>query len=268
MTAQEATLGRALQGAELIFQLYGGKSYVAVFDAQGRFITGHDAPDLPFGFHAGDHVPRGTATFEALASGQRVVRIISAAQSPFGVGYAAISLPCFAADGSLAAAIAVTSPLRQQDDVQRVSDDMLGLLQRATEAEDGVTGVASQTQVTVAALASIVADVRRNVGIIAEVIAFIRGVADQTNLLGLNAAIEAARAGQAGQGFRVVAHEIRTLSDKVKASIADLNGKLAALDAVIGQIEPEIGRLNAHTEAQARSLAAIHAITAQLHVSA
>jgi methyl-accepting chemotaxis protein len=113
-----------------------------------------------------------------------------------------------------------------------------------------------------------VADVRRNVGIITEVIAFIRGVADQTNLLGLNASIEAARAGQGGHGFRVVAHEIRTLSDKVKASIADLNGKLAALDAVIGRIEPEIGSLNAHTEAQARSLAAIHAITAQLHVSA
>lgn len=53
---------------------------------------------------------------------------------------------------------------------------------------------------------------------------FIKKIADETNMLGLNAAIEAARAGNAGRGFGVVAEEIRKLSDQSKSTIPKLKG--------------------------------------------
>jgi len=266
-TAQQIALHNAVQAAGIMFQVFGGSSYIAVFDAEGYFIAAHDVAELPFGFKSGDRVPQGTATFEAIASGKRISRTIPAAKSAFGFSYAAISQPFFAADGSVAGAIAVTSTMHQQDEVQQVSEDMLTLLKRAGEAEGGIAGIADQVKTTVAALSSIVAEVREDVGVITDVLGLIRNVADQTNLLGLNASIEAARAGQAGLGFRVVAHEIRKLSEKVKASIADLNVKLSGLDTVISRIDPEIGSLNAHTGAQARSIEAIHEITSQLQLS-
>lgn len=74
-----------------------------------------------------------------------------------------------------------------------------------------------------------------------KILQFIKGVAEQTKLLGLNAAIEAARAGDAGRGFTVVANEVRRMAEESAHSARQIDTIIRNIESSIGHIIQEIG---------------------------
>lgn len=93
--------------------------------------------------------------------------------------------------------------------------------QRSTENLAEEVGRASQ----------IIGDLNQHVQSINSILSTISGISEQTNLLALNAAIEAARAGEQGRGFAVVADEVRVLSQRTHSSTQEIQGMIESLQA-------------------------------------
>ena len=100
----------------------------------------------------------------------------------------------------------------------------------------------------------------------------ISDIADQTNLLALNAAIEAARAGEAGRGFAVVADEVRKLAEKTLASTQDVGNAIAAIQdstaKSVGDMDKAVGQVQLATDFANQSGKALEEIVSTVEATA
>jgi methyl-accepting chemotaxis protein len=122
-------------------------------------------------------------------------------------------------------------------DAQASKEDMLVANSKLLEARDQIVRLTGSVQITAdreLALAQDVAKLHDETSEVKSVLDVIANIADQTNLLALNAAIEAARAGEHGRGFAVVADEVRGLAGHTQSSLGKINETISLL---IGSIE-------------------------------
>ncbi|MBQ4809767.1 methyl-accepting chemotaxis protein [Pseudoalteromonas luteoviolacea] len=120
---------------------------------------------------------------------------------------------------------------------------------------DEGTKVTNKTVTEINQLSEIIATASQTISKVSEdstnitsVLDVIRGIAEQTNLLALNAAIEAARAGEQGRGFAVVADEVRTLASKTQQSTENIQEMIANLQQGVGQAVTSIEKGNDSTQ--------------------
>lgn len=136
-----------------------------------------------------------------------------------------------------------------------------GAMNRGEAAKTAVETSVSSIKALDNEVASIESHIQRMAGDIdkiSDVLSVIGTIAEQTNLLALNAAIEAARAGEQGRGFAVVADEVRSLAAKTQSCTSEINEMLGRLRDGSEELESSMQRTRHSFEATSSSVSDVH----------
>ncbi len=143
----------------------------------------------------------------------------------------------------------------------RIAKDGEEIVSRSVQEVKAIADTVNES----AKLMSDLGDRSRQIG---DIIDVIKDIADQTNLLALNAAIEAARAGEQGRGFAVVADEVRKLAERTSKATAEIGGMIGAIqnevERAVENMDSGTKRVEIGVEFSTKAGSALHSIVSSV----
>ena len=163
--------------------------------------------------------------------------------------------------GSISDGIDVQDINHLVNNIEEVSQSVSMVSKSIGQVAESSTYLAEVTQNVIELLTSTMeASQRTN-----EVLELIKSISDQTNLLGLNAAIESARAGEYGKGFNVVAGEIRKLATQSKESASTIKNIIGSINLSVKNISKAIEETGSISEEQAAATEEVNATVEKIN---
>jgi len=182
-----------------------------------------------------------------------------------GFAFKAVAVPVKDHQGKVSGVISVGKSLDKQEQMYNLSQNLSTALKQITITITDIANIAQNLaeineKLFIDAQKSIEETKKTNA-----ILEVLNNISRQTNLLGLNAAIEAARAGDAGRGFKIVAEEIRKLSILSSSSIGNTKGTLNLIKDLFDSFSVSISESSKMTQDQASSLQEIAATLEEIN---
>ncbi|WP_431087613.1 methyl-accepting chemotaxis protein [Paenibacillus sp. 8b26] len=237
---------------------------ISVMDRE-KFLFFQSGKSLVYDFKAGDPLPDVHRDFKMLVGGEKTRERYAA--EVFGIAADSYFHPIKNEQNEIAAVMCITYSMDNQDRLKKLMTQAEEVTSKLVE---GIQHVAAHSEELSATAEEILGNTKQAVedsGNVTEVASYIKEISEQTNLLGLNAAIEAARVGEAGAGFGVVATEIRKMSTGTKEATGRIEQSLQAVRQSVYNMEQEITQIAVSSQEQAKLVTEFMNVIDQLNTT-
>jgi len=236
-----------VQMVDVIFDTDFGKTSIFLFDLEKYiYIRMGSVINLPL--KVGDLLPATSTSLECLQTGNKVQRQVGA--EALGIAYTGVAYP-IKENGVIIGGIATTGSTERESALGKLpslSRNLSESLQQVAAAVENIAASAQELADGGQALTVQSQEVNDKALIMEEVVEYINSVASDTKVLGLNASIEAARAGDVGRGFAVVASEIRTMAISSATSAKDIRKIIGGIQGLVGKMNSELEKVGGNTQ--------------------
>jgi hypothetical protein len=181
-------------------------------------------------------------TMQCIREKRRLVMRVPTDKSQFGISYIAIANPLWL-NGELQGAMTVVISDQRYDALKKVGINLSELVKSSHAASEELSASSEELAATARTMESGTAVAKSGLEKINGISQDIRRISAQTSILGLNASIEAARAGDKGRGFAVVAEEVRKLSEGAKQSALAISEDVTEVNDTVGSLIEQIKQL-------------------------
>ncbi|MDR7857436.1 methyl-accepting chemotaxis protein [Tissierella sp.] len=168
---------------------------------------------------SGDPHVKNSVAYESIITGQKVVRRVGS--EIFGFPYIAIAIPIEDEEGNIIGSVTFTEAVDKQDLLLVLADNLHATMEQMVSITDVISDNSMKLKNVGEGLDTITSESMSKVEDTENILRFIKSISKKTNMLGLNAFIEAGRLGNEGQGFKVVAEEIRNLANSTEEYVKD-----------------------------------------------
>lgn len=206
-----------------------------------------------------------TISVRALRAGKRLVTRQD--KTAFGIPYIAIANPIFD-NGEIVGVMTIVVSTQNNDLLINTGEEILASMEEISASIDCLSKAGQQLAETSGIMDTDASQAKSDLDRITGITKVIKQISVQSNILGINASIEAARAGQVGSGFAVVAGEVRKLAEGTKDSVVNIEASVQAVLASVGTMFEAVVRLAEVTETQAAGLREVQGAIQQVSQAA
>jgi uncharacterized protein YoxC len=221
-----------------------------------KYLVVRQGKELILNLKEGDIVPEGGAVSEALKTGKTIIKDVP--KKVYGVPFQSFAIPVHEGE-NVVGVFVVGKSLSRKTEIQIAIRNLSGALQQISGAVNDISSGVQEVAIKNTDLMDKANESCKKTKGTNEILDFIQNISSQTNLLGLNASIEAARVGEVGRGFNIVAQEIRKLSSSTNESVKKINNLLTDITTSNKMISENISETNYVFQSQVAALEELNA---------